>query len=355
MGSKNMDIYGVIELVADLERRKRMSLTSLLRSSKTNQKEFQEILREIIPNKKSFQTSSGKESFSKTDYEVLAPYALVKSDNSSIVGIAFDYLARVMLARVVKENRNESYSNITAEGGVIVLSRFLKKHRSIESKIEKKFKKNIKRLKAFCNNKRDIKELILDVCFLAKLERVFRSGLPPVDLLKSSFFDGPDDEVIKDLEQLCDVFQEKFMPIINPTSEIIYNPNFGIASAFVGGADADVIIDGTLYDFKTGKNIGYKWQEIAQIVGYYLLNETSLDIHNAEENYSMDVSFQHLDIKRIAFYRARYGEVEYIDTTYFDDKIIETAKKNLASYFAKNPNISRPVVEQSSYYKSFSQ
>lgn len=59
----------------------------------------------------------------------------------------------------------------------------------------------------------------------------------------------------------------------------------------------------------------------------------------------MDDSFQHLDIKRIAFYRARYGEVEYIDTTYFDDEIIETAKKNLASYFAKNPNISRPVIE----------
>ncbi|MEI3614034.1 hypothetical protein [Pseudogracilibacillus sp. SO30301A] len=104
-----------------------MSLTSLLRGSKTNQKEFQEILREIIPNKKSFQTISGKEAFSKTDYEVLAPYALVKSDNSSIVGIAFDYLARVMLARLVKENRYESYSSITAGGWSDRLIKLLKK------------------------------------------------------------------------------------------------------------------------------------------------------------------------------------------------------------------------------------
>lgn len=49
---------------------------------------------------------------------------------------------------------------------------------------------------------------------------------------------------------MCDVFQERFIPTINSSSKIIYNPNFGVASAFVGGADGDVIIDGTLYDFK---------------------------------------------------------------------------------------------------------
>jgi hypothetical protein len=322
-----------------------MSLSSLLKGSGPKQKEFQGIIREVIPNKKSFQTISGKEAFSGTDYEVLVPYNLVKSDNASIIGTAFDYLARIMLARVVKMNRSESYSNITAEGGLIVLSRILKGNRTIERKIEKRYKKIIKRLKAYSNNKRDIKELVLDVSFLAKLERIFRSGIPPSNLLRKSFFDDPDDEVIKDLEQLCDVFQDRFIQTIKPNSEIIYNPDFGVSSAFVRGADADVIIDGILYDFKTGRKIGYKWQEVAQIVGYFLLNEISLDINNAGDKYHTDDSYQYLDIKRIAFYRARYGEVEYIDINYFNDEFIEMAKKNLASYFVKNPNLSRPMIE----------
>ena len=178
--------------------------------------------------------------------------------------------------------------------------------------------------------------MIIDVCFLVKLERIFRSGLPPANLFK---------KVIKDLELLCDVFQEKFITTINPTSEIIYNPNFGISSAFVGGADGDVLIDGTLYDFKSGKQIGYKWQEVAQIMGYYLLNEISLDIYNTADKYFKDDSYQYWDIKRIAFYRARYGEIEYIDISFFDKEVIETAKKNLISYFIKNPNFSKPMIE----------
>jgi hypothetical protein len=323
-----------------------MSLTSLLKGSKPNQKEFQEILRAIIPSKKLFQTISGKEAFSKVEYEVLVPYNLVKKYNSSVIGTAFDYLARIMLSRVVEKNREEVYTNLSAERGLMILSRFLKNHSSIESKIKKKYKRSMKRLKAYSKNKKDINDLALDACFLAKLDHILRSGLPPTNLYEKSFFDDPDDEIIMDLKLLCDVFQEKFIPtVLSPSSEVIYNPNFGVSSAFVGGADGDIIIDGTLYDFKTGKGVGYKWQEVAQIVGYFLLEEISLEVNNSEGNYFIDDSYQHLDIKRIAFYRARYGEIEYIDTSYFDKNLIETAKKDLAAYFVRNPNMSKPMIE----------
>lgn len=324
-----------------------MSLSSLLNGSNPNQKEFQAILKEIIPNKKSFKTNSGKEPFSKTEYETLVPYSLLNNYQSSVVGTAFDYLARVMLARVVKKNREQSYTRLVAELGFMKLSdHFLQNHPSIESKINKKLKNTINNLKAFTNNKKDINELALDACFLAKLEHVLRSGLPPADLFEDSFFDDPADEIIQELVLLCGVFQEKFVStIVSPTSEIIYNPDFRPASAFVGGADGDVMIDGTLYDFKTAKSIGYKWQEVAQIVGYFLLNDLSLDVNNADDNYFIDESYQHLDINRIAFYRARYGEIEYIDISYFDKKLIETTKKKLAAYFVKNPNFHRAMIE----------
>ncbi|MDV2581577.1 hypothetical protein [Alkalibacillus haloalkaliphilus] len=319
-----------------------MSLTSLLKGSHPTQKEFQAILREVIPDKKSFLTNSGNKAFSKADYEVLAPNNLVNNDDSSVVGIAFDYLARIMIARVVKRNRSESYSNITAGNGLFVLSRFLKKHPSKMSRVESEYKKSEENLIAFANNDQNIKGLFVDVCFLAKLERIFRSGLPPSNIYRESFFDTPGDDVILDLELLCDVFQENFIPTITPNSDINYNPHFGIASGFVGGADADIIVDGKLYDFKTGKQVGYNWKEVAQLVGYYLLNEISLDVRKEEE---IDDSYQYLDIEQLAFYRARYGEVEYIDVSYFDKETIETAKKQIASYLMKNPMLSKPMVE----------
>lgn len=322
-----------------------MSLSSLLKGSNPKQKEFQSIIKATIPDKKLFKTVSGKVAFSKTEYEPLVPYTLVKNYNSSIVGTSFDYLARIMLARVIKKNRNESYTNLTAEGGFIVLSRVLKNHPAIKTEIENKYIEAVNKLKAFSSNKEDIIGLIPDVCFLTKLEHIFRSGLPPTNVLEDSFFDSPDVEVIKDLESLCDVFQEKFIPsVISPTSEIIYNPNFGVASSFVGGADGDIIIDGTLYDFKSGKNIGYKWQEVAQILGYFLLNEISLDISNSDDNY-FDDSYKHLEIERIAFYKARYGETEYIDLSNIDKQLVGSTKKKLATYFVKNPNFSSGIIK----------
>lgn len=80
--------------------------------------------------------------------------------------------------------------------------------------------------------------------------------------------------------------------------------------------DGDIIIDGTLFDFKSEKNVGFKWQEVAQLLGYFLLNEIPLDVSNAGDIYFTDHSYHHLEINRIAFYRARYGEIEYIDLSF---------------------------------------
>ncbi|WP_191565976.1 hypothetical protein [Metabacillus idriensis] len=68
----------------------------------------------------------------------------------------------------------------------------------------------------------------------------------------------------------CEVFIERFMlpHVITPKSNVVFNPHFGIASKSCGGADADIYVDGTLYDFKTSKLTGYRWKEIAQIFSY---------------------------------------------------------------------------------------
>jgi hypothetical protein len=76
-----------------------------------------------------------------------------------------------------------------------------------------------------------------------------------------------------------------------------------------------------------------------------LLNEISLDVSNAGDNYFTVHSYHHLEINRIAFYRARYGEIEYIDLSFFDKNLVDTTKKKLISYFVKNPNLNRGMIE----------
>ena len=110
---------------------------------------------------------------------------------------------------------------------------------------------------------------------------------------------------------MLEVFQTKFINsgIITPESIVVYNPTFGDASYFCGGADADIYIDGTLYDFKCTKREGYVWKDVSQILGYYLLDCISKDSKDREND------LDKYEIRRIAFYKARFGEVEYYDVS----------------------------------------
>lgn len=42
-------------------------------------------------------------------------------------------------------------------------------------------------------------------------------------------------------------------------NDIVFNPKFGFTAMFVGGADADLFINGIIFNFKCTKNKGYKW------------------------------------------------------------------------------------------------
>ncbi|PEO24957.1 hypothetical protein COL24_01030 [Bacillus toyonensis] len=108
---------------------------------------------------------------------------------------------------------------------------------------------------------------------------------------------------------MCKVFEEKFFipEIVHKESKVVYNPNFGLASMIVDGADGDIIIDGVLYDFKTGKPFAYSRVNAAQLIGYYFLNDISL--------IAMELGYESssFDIEKVALYKARYGEIEYFD------------------------------------------
>ncbi|MGR3295986.1 MAG: hypothetical protein ACUZ8A_07155 [Candidatus Bathyanammoxibius sp.] len=101
---------------------------------------------------------------------------------------------------------------------------------------------------------------------LAKLDQVFRSGQDGDN--DSIFSCDPGD--VRDLRQL--------LAIVNPRvyegshERVFLNPRFGESSVYIGGADADLVVDGTLIDIKTTKYLVFKREYLYQLIGYYLLN-----------------------------------------------------------------------------------
>lgn len=279
-----------------------MSLVTLIRDEES----YKIFFKQCIPSKTDFKTISGKLAFSK-EYKLLAEYTLSRPHDSCVVGTAFDYIARWIIASYVEVNAYEALENLIAEKGVLYC-RIIAKENNIN--VDDIYRKAIDKVKSFINGYTDKKKIIEIAIFFAKLEHIFRKGLGlyNIDL---NYLLSVEEEIIADLESLYDVFEQKFIHngIVNKNSTVIYNPTFGGASVICGGADADIFIDGTLYDFKCTKKCGYIWSDVAQLVGYYLLDNI------AKKNKDNSNCLNGCDIKRVAFYRARYGEIEYFDVS----------------------------------------
>lgn len=337
-----------------------MSLKRILEGKSKIDKEFQEIVKSIMPKKEQFKTLSGEKAFSK--YQIIASGDENNSYEASLVGTAFDYLARAMIANVLLDNKEHSTLEYKAFKGIKRIQNFISKQdydviysRYIEAlsdfidfiysdgsyipDSDMLFECcDIHEWEAWCAfvNKasendyvqiESIYELVEDAIFFAKLDHIYRSGgVLPQDGI-SSLLSQPPKHLIEDSSNLCTVFTDKFinMGLIQHDSIVVFNPSFSIASFACGGADADVYIDGTLYDFKSSKNTGYKWQEIAQLTAYFLLDIFACNIDDLEDPSDL----KDLEVYNIAFYRARFGEVEYFTTESFRNKIFD---KNLQEF-----------------------
>jgi hypothetical protein len=297
-----------------------MSLTGMLKGKSEIDIELQTMLRDVIPTKKQFCTLSGTEAFSSS-WSIVAPYNLRNPYHSSVVGTAFDYMARFIVAQKIISNKEKVTARLTAEIGLEIIKVYC--DQKTTKSLETKFNKGINLVKRFVNDSEmNFVELLRYASFMARLEHIFRAG-PPSDI-KGSLLGKEEKEIIEDLKRLCEVFIEKFMipQVITSESNVVFNPDFGTTSRRCGGADADLYIDGTLYDFKTSKQTGYRWKEIAQIFGYYFLNCIAAELKDNS------AKLTGCEIKRLAFYKARYGEIEFIDISTIETEKMElTAKK----------------------------
>lgn len=219
-----------------------MSLTAMLKGKSEIDIELQTMLRDVIPTKNQFCTLSGIEAFSSNS-SIAAPYNLRNPYHSSVVGTAFDYMARFIVAQKIISNKENVTAGLTAKIGLEIIKGYCDQKTS--KSLETKFNKGINLVKRFVNDS-DINfvELLRYASYMARLEHTYRAGMPPKDI-KGSLLGREEKEIIEDLKRLCEVFIEKFMipQVITSESNVVFNPHFGIASMRCGGADADLYID----------------------------------------------------------------------------------------------------------------
>lgn len=328
-----------------------MPLTYIIKSNDPHSLKFRSYIKEFIERYVSFKTESGKKPFSIKEYDLIQPFQLKFGYEAALIGTAFDYLARFLLALYSKDKPFKFLENLSAEKGLMLLlmnynQGYLKFG---SSKLEnpnfllEKFNDSKKILTDLLlkeeNLNSDQLQKICDVfCFYAKLESFYRSGnvLQTID----NYFENK--KYWSELLKLAEIFSIKFLNsnFFKNKNNIIYNPEFGFASILIK-SDGDLYIDGTLFDFKTSSKLDKKSYDITQLVGYFLLNELNrcaLDlIDKKSKNYNCFKS-QLLDIKRIAFYRARFGEIEYCDLSKIPDKVkYEYGRKILEWATINNP------------------
>lgn len=291
-----------------------MSLTSYLSGKREVEQQFQKVIKAFQPQKNEFKTISGLAAFS-SDFVAKAPNELNSSFEAALVGSAFDYLSRWQIAQKIDSNKDGAYTRLVAEH---FFKRFTGLDILLTRKLKKKYNLGKEYIEEFIYSDSKVDDSLIDIAvFYARLEHCWRGGKLPDNI--SILMDSPSEAIQKDLINLSNAFQNSFIsPLITSNSQVIFNPVFGKCSIAVGGADADIYIDGVLYDFKTTKRSGYVGKDVQQLVGYYLFNQ--INIREYDELSSFYVDGAVYDINRIAIYLARFGEINYIETKELDSK-----------------------------------
>jgi hypothetical protein len=178
-----------------------------------------------------------------------------------LVGRAFDYLFRFYLQKL---NCSASTESWVAEEGLECLKA---DKDAAYPKARLMFKEAQERYKKFMASSLQVptRELGEAVVVLAHLECVFRTG----ELDPMMFDPNPPTAVLDDLEAMLalvpqDSFRAKKRCILNPTFS-------AFAAGVVGGADADLVLDDTLIDIKTNKDLAFGRDIFNQLIGYYVL------------------------------------------------------------------------------------
>lgn len=229
------------------------------------------------------------------------------TDDYQLIGTAFDYLLRFKIARVNSSmTENERDHRWVAENSLDLI-RDPDKKAQAEENIEEARKMHDE----FIETGKVTYELLKSVIRIARLDPIFRAGVGQ-EKIGEEVKQGN----VEDLRKLLSVVPKEDFS----AEEIcLLNPTFGQASMLVRGADADLIIDDKIIDFKTTKKWRSRRRDFNQIAGYYTLHRLD-NIERTEDE---------PDITSICIYFSRHGELHCyeVDELIGEDEFQEFAEK----------------------------
>ena len=353
-------------------------------------RKIKNIIKTLTPSKEKFHSLDGEDCFNPKRVCKI-PYGLKSTYQSALCGTAFDYLARFYIARIVDYNRDVALNHLVAERlisssnlytigvdekskkklekmktqvtlpeeilcgnvhsyshlsnllnlskeevrkildrGLIQISRVFDRG-ELSERLKLEYNKLLEPIKAYIYGDSVEDNILIEISVvLAKMEHMKRSGIGAVPVSKLFQYDADNLEVKRELEILITNFKKIFLPLVRRDSVVVYNPHFGIGSRIMGGADADIYIDGVLYDFKTTIKNGYRIAETTQLVGYYILDAVSKTCEDERNDLAK------YPIERIALYKVRFDEIAYFDVESFGKYIVEDTVKEILKIFLMN-------------------
>lgn len=216
-------------------------------------------------------------------------------EQEGLTGGAFDYLARIHLARVFRETNiavhqqqwtseyvqerldPNSVDGVTySNGDTEALHKHLNKaHRTARNYIV---------------GKGSIKSLALHTQYMAHADLFVRTMMGGHAGFTAS------DQVAQELIGMMELFDP--IKLFSPKQHVYLNPTFALSEK-VGGADADLIVDDKLIELKTAKQLSLTKRTLLQLSGYAALH--------ALGGISMDQNTTVRSIAKVGVYFARHG------------------------------------------------
>lgn len=291
-----------------------MSLSSLLEKNT----EVKSVLKETCPSKNTFSSNTPYPAFSSAN-PILVPYQLENNGDAGLVGTAADYMFRFIVARVLNHDKDCVLDDIVSETAVNLL--IFSDKSDFSKRLQSFFNDGTKTVRRYIYGECISMPLLAEISLhLAYLDAYCRSGALPNN--RNDIIDRVDPVLIKDIIALSNVFFSVFVDghVVTPDSDVVFNPVFGPWSLKCGGADADIYIDGILYDFKCTKTMYKDWTEIGQLFGYYLLQRLCI-----EDKLDQKQKWLQKPIKAIAIYKGRFGVINTYKITESDAETLEEA------------------------------
>ena len=244
----------------------------------------------------------------KLSGDLLAP---PQTKHYSLIGTAFDYLLRFHIERLNPDTLKTSW---IAELGVAMTKNQPEEYQKLKPLIDT--------MKAgpysdYIKTGNLSESLFASSIVLAKLDMIYRIGRLEPDIMDYQ------NEDVRDLKNLISIVDDS---LFKSNRFCTLNPIFGNASLLVGGADADMIIDDTLIDIKTTKNLKFEREHYNQLIGYYILSKIG------------KISGLNEKIKKIGIYFSRHGVLQTIPASQIDenpnfDSFVKWFEKEARSVF----------------------